>query len=318
MAQLPKTLTPKHLLTLLKTEKNLRSAVTLFDTASTHPNYAHSPAVFNHILRRLSRSADPKFIPNITRIVELIRLQQCPCSEDTALAVLKIYSRNLMVERAMEIFQKMKEVFGCDPGVRSYNCLMNAFVVSNQLNKAEVFFRHFRTMGVTPNLETYNILIKIACKKMDFDKARALVDDIWATDLVPDVYSYGALINGLTKSGDLDGAVKVFDEMIERGLRPDVACYNILIDGFFKKGDYKAANGIWDRLSKDSWVYPNVVTYNISISGLCKCGRFSEGLQLWDRMSMNERTMDLFTYSSLIHGLCQAGDIDGQRGFIRR
>ncbi|KAL3654946.1 hypothetical protein CASFOL_000732 [Castilleja foliolosa] len=85
---------------------------------------------------------------------------------------------------------------------------MNAFVVSNQLSKADLLFRHFRTMGVSPNLEAFNILIKLACKKRNLDSARELVDNMWAKGLIPDVYSYGTLINDLAKSGDLKEALK--------------------------------------------------------------------------------------------------------------
>ena len=70
---------------------------------------------------------------------------------------------------------------------------------------------------------------------------------------------------------------------------------------------------MWERLLREELVFPSVVSYNVMISGLCKCGRFSEGLEIWERMKKNERKCDLFTYSALIHGLSEAGDLGGAR-----
>ncbi|CAA2964086.1 Hypothetical predicted protein [Olea europaea subsp. europaea] len=141
-------------MSLLKSEKNPISALNLFDSATHHPSYTHTDAILYHILHRLSLSIDSKLLLHVTRIVDLIRTQKCPFSKDTVLVVMKAYSKNSMVDKAMELFQKMREIFGCEPGVRSYNTLLNAFVVSNQLSKAELFFRNFETLGVAPNLET--------------------------------------------------------------------------------------------------------------------------------------------------------------------
>ncbi|PQQ12841.1 pentatricopeptide repeat-containing protein [Prunus yedoensis var. nudiflora] len=262
MVEFPKSLSPKRVLKLLQAEKNPHSALALLDSATRHPNYNHSPDVFHHILRRL---LDPKLVAHVDRVVELIQTQKCKCPEDVALTVIKAYAKNSMPDKALVVFQQMEEIFGCAPGIRSYNSLLNAFIESNQWERAEKFFAYFETVE-------------------QFEKAKALLSWMWEKGLKPDVFSYGTLINGLAKSGNLCDALDVFDEMVDRGVSPDVMCYNILIDGFFRKGDSVNANEIWDRLVKDSEVYPNVVTYNVMINGLCKCGKFDESLEIWNRM----------------------------------
>lgn len=302
MVDFPKSLSPKLFLKLLKAHKDPRSALALFDSATRHPGYAHSSTVFHHILRRLAL-VDSKLVSHVGRVVELIRSQQCKCDEDVALTVIKAYAKNSMPDEALHVFQRMDEIFGCSPGVRSYNSLLNAFVESNQWDRAESFFAYFGTVGVSPNLQTYNTMIKILCKKKKFGKARKLLKWMWVEGLKPDVFSYGTLISRLGKSGHLVGALELFDKMPERGVSPDATCYNILIHGYFRKGDFEKANEIWERLLKESLIYPNVVTYNVMINGFCKCRKFNESFEIWDRMKRNEREQDLYTYSSLIHGL---------------
>ncbi|RYR79562.1 hypothetical protein Ahy_A01g004363 isoform B [Arachis hypogaea] len=314
-SKLPKSLSPRRLLQLLKFEKDPRAAVTLFHSAILRPGYTHSPAVFHHVLRRIA-AADPSLLllPHLPRVIDAIRSHNCKCTEDVPLTAIKAYAKNSKPDEALHLFQNMETLFGCTPGVRSFNTLLNAFVLSNQWDRANRFFAYYETVGVEPNLETYNVLMKVLCKKKQFDKAKRLLGWLWEKGLRPDKFTYGTLINGMVKCGDLCNALEVFDEMPQRGVAADVMCYNMVIDGFFKKGDSLRAKMTWERLlSGDSDVYPNVTSYNIMISGLCKCGRFDECLEIWERMKKNERKHDLFTYSSLIHGLSEGGNLDGAK-----
>ncbi|KAL8140640.1 hypothetical protein V2J09_006661 [Rumex salicifolius] len=309
MAILPNPLSPRLLLKLLKSQKNSHAALSLFDAATTQraSSYAHTPDVYHYIFRRLS---EPRLVGHVSRVLELIRAQRCECSEDVALAAIKAYSKNSMVEQALDVFKRMREVFGCDPGVRSHNSILNCFVESRQWEKAESFLKYFESLDMNPDLDTYNILLKLSCKRGQFDKAKRLLHRMWNQGMSPDVCSYGTLISGFVKSKKVSDALEVFDEMSERGVNPDVICYNILIDGYFKVGDVDKANEVFDRLVRDPLAYPSVVTYNTMINGLCKCGKVVEGVLLWRRMERNERNLDLYTYSSLIHGLCKTGHLD--------
>ncbi|CAM8900811.1 unnamed protein product [Rhodiola kirilowii] len=301
-------LSSKQLLHLLKSEKNPNSALSLFDSATHHPGFTHSPSTFHHILRRL---VHPDLVVHVPRITDLIRAQKCLCTEDVALTVIKTYTKFAMTDRALDAFNRMPQVFGCVAGVRSYNSLLNAFAEAKQWDKAEAFFAYFQTVGIEPNLETYNVLIKISCSKKQFGKARELLDCMWKSKISPNVISYGTVINGMAKHGDLADALQLFVVMSERGVTPDVMCYNILIDGYFKQGDFLKATDIWDRLVKGSSVFPNVPTYNVMINGFCKCGMFDKSLEFWERMKRNGRPKDLYTCSTLIHGLCGSGNVDG-------
>ena len=107
------------------------------------------------------------------------------------MTVIKAYAKNSMPNKALAVFQQLEEIFGCAPGIRSYNSLLNAFIESNQWERAEKFFAYFEMVGLPPNLQTYNILIKISCKKQQFEKAKELLSWMWEKGLKPDVFSYG-------------------------------------------------------------------------------------------------------------------------------
>ncbi|XP_022748183.1 pentatricopeptide repeat-containing protein At3g09060-like [Durio zibethinus] len=175
----------------------------------------------------------------------------------------------------------MKQIFGCEPWIRSYSTLLNAFAESNRWEQAESLFKHFETVGKKSQICKLNILIKVACKRKHFDHTKRLLDWICKTGFHPNVQSYWTLINGLVKGGNLVIALELFDEMFKRKVTPDVMCYNIVIDGFFffRKREFVEATEVWVRLLEDSSAYPNSVTYNIMINGLCKCGKFDKCLR---------------------------------------
>ncbi|KAL2957927.1 hypothetical protein AAZX31_18G178500 [Glycine max] len=219
------------------------------------------------------------------------------------LTLLKAYAKTRMPDEALHVFQTMPHVFGCSPTICSFNTLLDAFVESHQWARAENFFKYFEAASVTPNVETYNVLLKVLCKKGEFEKGRGLPTWMWGAGMSPDKITYRTLIGGVAKSGDLGFALEVFDEMRERGVELDVVCYNMIIDGFFKRGYFVKAGEMWERLLREESVFPSVVSYNVMISGLCRCGR----------MKRNERKCDLFTYSALIHGLSEVGNLGEAR-----
>ncbi|KFK38299.1 hypothetical protein AALP_AA3G096100 [Arabis alpina] len=318
MVIFPKSLSPKHVLKLLKSEKNLRSAFDLFDSATRHPGYAHSAVVFHHILRRLSEA---RMVSLVSRVVDIIRSQECKCDEDIALSVLKSYGNNSMPDRALDVFKRMGEIFGCEPGIRSYNTLLNAFVEAKQWDKVESLLAYFETEGLAPNLQTYNVLIKMSCKKKQFEKAKGFLDLMWKEGLKPDVRSYSTVINELVKGGNLVDALEVFDEMSDRGDRkidlalalwhqflqsgqkPDVTMHNILIHGLCSVG--KLDDAINVVVNMEHWnCAGNLVTYNTLMKGFFKVGDSNSATVIWGYMYKMGLQPDIISYNIILNGLC--------------
>uniref|UniRef100_A0A0R0FDR5 Pentacotripeptide-repeat region of PRORP domain-containing protein n=1 Tax=Glycine max TaxID=3847 RepID=A0A0R0FDR5_SOYBN len=229
-------------------------------------------------------AADPALLlSHAPRIVVAIRY---PFPEDMPLTLLKAYAKTRMPDEALHVFQTMPHVFGCSPTICSFNTLLNAFVESHQWARVENFFKYFEAACVTSNVETYNVLLKVLCKKGEFEKGRGLLTWMWGAGMSLDKITYRTLIGGVAKR-----------------VEPDVVCYNMIIDGFFKRGYFVKAGEMWERLLREESVFPSVVSYNVMISGLCRCGR----------MKRNERKCDLFTYSALIHGLSEVGNLGEAR-----
>ncbi|KAJ4979879.1 hypothetical protein NE237_010659 [Protea cynaroides] len=127
-----------------------------------------------------------------------------------------------------------------------------------------------------------NIHVEIFYKRNRFDKNRGSLDWMWAR-----------ASNLTSLSGNLENVLELFEEMFDRGVSPDVVCYNIIIDGFLKRRITVNAMEISERLLRKFSAYTSV------------------SLKIWRRMKMNGCRPDSFIYSTLIHGLFESGDVDG-------
>ncbi|KAJ0028671.1 hypothetical protein Pint_35228 [Pistacia integerrima] len=136
-------LSSKRLLKLLKAQKDPQSALALFDSEVRHPSYKPSSDVYHHILRRL---VHPKLVGHVGRIVCLIKTRKCKCPEDVAVTVMQAYAKNLMPDKALDIFQNMGELFGCKPGIR--------------ISDAIRFLDDALDRGILPTAITWYILVR--------------------------------------------------------------------------------------------------------------------------------------------------------------
>ncbi|KAM1576418.1 hypothetical protein ACFX10_032737 [Malus domestica] len=232
------------------------------------------------------------------RVLKLLKAEKNP---HAAFALLDSVTRhpkyNHSPDKAMAVFQQMEEIFGCAPGVRSYNSLLNAFIESNQQDRAEKFFAYFETVGLEPNWQTYNVLIKISCKKKHFEKAKGLLNWMWEKGLEPDVFGYGALINGLAK-GDSVSANEIWERLVKDSeVYPNVVTYNVVVNGKTKE--------LWEVMVKCGCC--NVVSYNTLIRGLFENEKVDEVISVWGLMCEKACVADATTYGVLVHGLCKNG-----------
>ncbi|KAM3340767.1 hypothetical protein P3S68_028401 [Capsicum galapagoense] len=263
----------------------------------------------------------------------MIQTQKCICSEDVALTVIKCYAKNSMVDKAMGVFQNMKYVFGCVPGVRSFNTLLNAFVISNQES------------GKMSDVYSYGTFIYGLAKDGFLGEALKVFDEMFERELCGkfneglelwnrmkrnaqkmNLFTCCALIHGLCELGNVNGAERIFKKMIETGLSPDVVVYGALLNGYCKVGEIKKCFELWEVMGIEDC--RNVTSYNILMRGLFENRMVDEAISIWKLMGENgngslnkalnvlqaenegERCVDLYAYSSIVNGLCREGRLD--------
>ncbi|KAA8524009.1 hypothetical protein F0562_010560 [Nyssa sinensis] len=209
-------------------------------------------------------------------------------------------------------FGKMKEIFvGIDqyacPDVCTYNILINARCLSNDLDGAWNVFDEMRRKGIWPNEVTFGTLINALCANLELDKAlRLKIYMVEKFNVKPNAFVYVSLMKGLCKVNKLNLAIKLKEEMLENKLALDAAVYSTLISALFKVGRKGEVIGVLEEM-RENGCKPDTVTYNAMISGFCKEKDFDSAFCVLNEMEEKGCKPDVISYNVIICEYCKEG-----------
>ncbi|KAF8387619.1 hypothetical protein HHK36_026272 [Tetracentron sinense] len=172
-------------------------------------------------------------------------------------ALLRTLCQEKSMSDARNVYHNLKHEFR--PNLHTFNILLSGWKSSEE---AESFFEEMMQMRVKPDIVSYNCLVDVYCKSREMDKAFKVVIKMKEEEISPDVITYTSIIGGLGLIGQPDKARDVLKDMKEYGFYPDVAAYNAAIRNFCiakRLGD--AYNLMDEMVSKD--LNPNATTYNL-------------------------------------------------------
>ncbi|VVA20325.1 PREDICTED: pentatricopeptide [Prunus dulcis] len=146
---------------------------------------------------------------------------------------------------ARNVYHSLKHSFR--PNLQTFNIFLSRWKSSGE---AEGFYTEMREMGVEPDIISYNCFVDVYCKSREIDKAYKVVEQMRDENISPDVFTYTSIIGGLGLVGQPDKARDVLKEMNECGCYPDVAAYNAAIRNFCIAKRLGDAYGLMDAMMR--------------------------------------------------------------------
>ncbi|KAK9270322.1 hypothetical protein L1049_025900 [Liquidambar formosana] len=244
------------------------------------------------------------------------------------------------VRKAQEIFDKMKHRFV--PDSKTYSILLEGWGKDPNLPKAREIFREMVDMGCSPDIVTYGIMVDVLCKAGRVDEAVSVVKDMDSRVCKPTSFIYSVLVHTYGIENQIEDAINTFTEMERNGIKADIAVYNSLIGAFCKVNKFKNVFRVLNEMDC-SGVTPNSRTYNIILNSLIGRGETDEAfrvfrrmikvcepdadtytmmikmfcgkdemkmaLKVWKYMKLKQFVPSMHTFSVLINGLCEEGDV---------
>ncbi|KAL3849732.1 hypothetical protein ACJIZ3_011614 [Penstemon smallii] len=244
------------------------------------------------------------------------------------------------ISKAQEIFDAMKDQFL--PDSKTYSILLQGWGRAPNLPKAREVFREMVSSGCNPDVVTYGIMVDILCKAGRIDEALEVISEMEFNGCQPTSFIYSVLIHIYGIENRIEDGIDTFLQMERNGVKPDVAAYNALISAFCKVNKYQNAYKVVDDMDKKG-VSPNSRTCNILLSCLIGRGETDEAfkvfrkmskvcepdadtytmmirmffgrdepelaLKLWKFMEKKQFAPSMHTFSALVDGLCDKGDV---------
>lgn len=216
------------------------------------------------------------------------------------------------IEKAEWLIRQMSYC-GPSPNCATYNTLMKGYCALHDIDKAMDLWSTMRDNGdnkVKPNIVTFNIIVHAMCRKGKlYDEARVLLLRLTDEDSEKNLVSSTILMDNYFKNGNACLALRLWGEICKRSKELDVVAYNVLIHGYYLSLDvirmYKYVIGMLK-----TGLAPDIFTYNTLISGLCKVKMIDDACYMFyivmPRMGVSP---DVVSYNILIHGLCKVGNV---------
>ncbi|GLJ28503.1 hypothetical protein SUGI_0560840 [Cryptomeria japonica] len=235
--------------------------------------------------------------------------------------LMKNFGRTGMVEEAWDIWHAMKEN-GIKPEIFTYNCLIDALVNGDCVERAERILEMMIEEGrvgcrVGPDVVTYNMIIKGVCKAGRLEAAMDYLRQMEVNQCFPDQITYLTLMQAFHAEGRFEQTLSLFQEMPDRKLAIPSHAYNLVICGLCNEGrPYEGNKLLGDMLRKEC--KPNLAIYTTLIDSFFKVGDKENALKLLEQVQERGYKLDKFTCSTVVNGLCKVGEVEQAWDFLER
>ncbi|GMH31086.1 hypothetical protein Nepgr_032929 [Nepenthes gracilis] len=246
------------------------------------------------------------------------------------------------VEWAREIFLQLKSHI--PPTAHTFNIFIHGWCKVNRVDEAHWTIQEMKGHGFHPCVISYSTIIQSYCQQSNYSKVYELLDEMAVAGCPPNVVTYTTIMCWLTKSENFDGALQIAKRLKSIGCKPDTLFYNAFIHALGRAGRVREAVDVFKVEMPKNSVTPNTSTYNTMIAMLCHHGRPQDALdflkdmeksqfckpdvqtfypllkhcfksanannclkELLDKMANRHHlSIDMSTFTLLIHGLCRA------------
>ncbi|KFK30719.1 hypothetical protein AALP_AA6G018600 [Arabis alpina] len=304
---------PTRVQKLIASQSDPLLAKEIFDYASKQPNFRHSQSSYLILILKLGRS---KYFSLIDDVLATHRSNGFPVTGELFTYLIKVYAEAKLPEKVLSTFHKMLE-FNFTPQTKHLNRILEALVGHRgYLQKAFELFKSSRVHGVMANTRTYNVLMQAFVLNDDLSIAYQLFGKMLERDVVPDIESYRILIQGFCRKGQVNGAMELLDDMLNKGFVPDRLSYTTLLNSLCRKTQLREAYKVLCRM-KLKGCNPDLVHYNTIILGFVREGHGMDARKVLDDMVVNGCSPDLVSYRTLIGGLCDQGMFDEGKKYLQ-
>ncbi|KAF9619837.1 hypothetical protein IFM89_009588, partial [Coptis chinensis] len=144
-------------------------------------------------------------------------------------ALLHCYCRENMVEKALELYEKMGQLDFTSTHL-VYNNLMSLLIRVGAAERVPPLIKEMKNKDITPNIHTYNYLMNSYAAMKDIDSAERVLEEMEEAGVKCDWTTYTNLVSIYSKAGLIEKANAVLNEVENMDKLRDRKAYHILIN----------------------------------------------------------------------------------------
>lgn len=184
-------------------------------------------------------------------------------------ALLNCYCKEKMLDKAVELFEKMKSL-DCTSTL-NYNTVMTLYLSTGQPEKVILLAEEMEAKNIALDLYTYNQLMNSHALLKDLDSVERVLEKMETKKVKCGWFTYGNLATIYVNSGLVEKANSALAEMMKMGNVRDREAFHTLITLYGKTSNLSGVNRAWESL-KNVFPKPSNVSYLIMLLALSKLG----------------------------------------------
>ncbi|ERM98077.1 pentatricopeptide repeat-containing protein At5g18390, mitochondrial [Amborella trichopoda] len=297
------TLTPELVYRVLRScNKNGIESFRFFNWARTHASYHPTTIEFEELIKTLGQT---KNWETMWKVADHMKILGFPLSPETFSAVMDSYGKAGLLDRAVEVFNRMKH-FDCPQTTGVYNSLLSALCMVKNFQGAYALIRRMIRKGGHPDKQTYAILVNGWCSSGKLGEAREFLEEMSKKGFNPPVRGRDLLIDGLLNAGYLESAKELVKKMTKEGFLPDISTFNSLLEALCNSGETEFCIELLRVVTELSLVL-DIGTYKILIPAVSKSGQIDEAFRLLHASIEDGHKPFPSLYAPLLKVLCKRG-----------
>lgn len=231
------------------------------------------------------------------------------------------YKNKNELDLAFQLFEKVKQI--SKPDEILYNCIMDACLRFNKVDKMLELYKEMIDNNITPSSVTCGIVIKGYGMKGDVNSALKIYDHMKMNKIQISNVTYGCLINVCAKNNKLSKAFELYESLTREGVEMNTILYSTLIKAYSKTKNLNKVIEILTTMKRSKNSKPNIITYNSVIDCCIKCNDFNLAYKYYNYLiDINKNNVntnfnndsiikpDIVTFSTLIKGEIHNGNFD--------
>lgn len=222
-------------------------------------------------------------------------LQDSEKTTKTYGALLSCYCVKKHLEKASELFEKIKEVNAIS--TLNYNNMIYLYLQTGQPEKVVALVQEMEQNKIDRDSYTYSQLINSYGMLKDIDAAEGVIEKMKADNVKIDSFTYGNLATICVNTGLLDKAQSVLEKMEE--MKNGLETFRTLITLNAKISNLSGVYRVWESLLS-AFPKPGNTSYLIMLLSLSKLGDLKNLEKYFHEWESNYKLYDVRIYNVLL------------------
>mmetsp|Transcript_33761 Transcript_33761/g.66419 ORF Transcript_33761/g.66419 Transcript_33761/m.66419 type:complete len:429 (+) Transcript_33761:2-1288(+) len=223
-------------------------------------------------------------------------------------ACVRVGKPNLLVQKLEQLQKKDSIVV---TGAHTFGSLIKAYGYVKDISGAWRCWKQMRSRHVKPTSITIGCMVEAVVTNGDVDGGyeliTSLLDDPQCRDQVNAVI-FGSVLKGYGRAHCMERAWSVFQEMLSRGIEPSVVTYNAMVDACARNGQTEKVPLLLAGM-KERKLAPNLITFSTMIKGFCQRGDMPAAFNVLEDLKKDPSISkpDEVVFNTLLDGCAQTG-----------